>query len=149
LWVSGVLLWAYVVMGIFTTTPLPFTDKHLPVAEGTAFLSVMVAALGAGFLSVRRSLVLSAGEPGPRAGGIALGAISFWFLFVLVAIAFGSAGFQESFITLLLVLVSAAAVWNGRRLTNRGSRDPNASRLLAIGCWIGAVVVTLMALSVR
>jgi hypothetical protein len=150
LWVSGVLLWAYVVMGIFTTTRLPFTANRVPLPEEMAFVLVVAAYACAGVLAVQRSLVMADGESGRRAGGIAAGAIGFWILFVFVAMVLAVLGFPEGLVSFILVLWSAFAVVYGRRLTDRGTLpNPNRNRVVTFGLWIGAAVVSLVALLSR
>lgn len=150
LWVAGVLLWAYVVMGILTTTRLPFTAKRLPLSEGTAFILVIAAYASAGVLAVRRSLVISDGESGRRAGGIAAGAIGFWMSFVVGAMVLAALGFPEPLVTFLLILWSGFSVWLGRRLTNRAAPiGPDQNRVVTFALWIGAAVVSLVALLAR
>jgi hypothetical protein len=150
LWVAGVLLWAYVVMGILTTTRLPFTSKRMPLSEGTAFVLVIAAYAAAGVLAVQRSLAISDGDSGRRAGGIAAGAIGFWMLFVFGALVLAVLGFPEPLVTFLLILWSGFAVWFGRRLTNRAALpSPGQNRVVTIGLWVGAAVVSLVALLAR
>ncbi len=150
LWVAGVLLWAYVVMGIFTTTRLPFTAKRLPMPEETALVLVIAAYATAGVLAVRRSLAVADGESGRRAGVIAAGAIGFWMLFVFAAMVLAMLGFPEGLVSFFLILWSGFAVWRGRRLTNRSTLpDPGENRVVTIAMWIGAVVASLVALLAR
>jgi hypothetical protein len=150
LWVAGVLLWAYVVMGILTTTRLPFTAKRMPLAEGTAFLLVLVAYASAGVLAVQRSLVVAQGDSRRRAAGIAAASLGLWLSSVFAAIFVAMFGFPEPLVTFLLVLWSGVAVWFGRRLTNRGAPPPvEQNRVVTIGLWIGAAVMSLVALLAR
>lgn len=149
LWVGGVLLWAYVVMGILTTTPLPFTAKRTPLDEGTAVLFVIAAFTTAGVIAVRRSLVVANGASAPRAGGIAASAVSLWILFVFGAMVLALLGFPEALVTFLLILWSLFAVLLGYRLTNRGLPRPDRDRVVTFGVWIGAVILSLMALLSR
>jgi hypothetical protein len=150
LWVAGVLLWAYVVMGILTTTRLPFTAKRLPLSEGTAFALVIAAYASAGVLAVRRSLAIADGESGRRAGGIAAGAIGFWMSFVVGAMVLAALGFPEPLVTFMLILWSGFAVWLGRRLTNRAAPIvPDQNRVVTFALWIGAALVSVVALLAR
>jgi len=150
LWVAGVLLWAYVVMGILTTTRLPFTARRVPLPEGTALVLVIAAYASAGVLAVQRSLAILDGDSGRRAGGIAAGAMGFWMLFVFGAMVLALLGFPEALVTFILILWSGVAVWLGRRLTNRAALpNPDRNRVVPIGLWIGAVVVSLVALLAR
>jgi hypothetical protein len=145
-----VLLWAYVVMGVFTTTRLPFTAKRVPLPEETALVLVIAAYASAGVLAVRRSLAVADGESGRRAGGIAAGAIGFWMLFVFGAMVLAMFGFPEGLVTFLLIVWSGFAVWLGRRLTNRAALpNPDQNRVVTIGLWIGAAVASLVALLAR
>lgn len=148
LWVSGVLTWAYVVMGILTTTR--FGPKRLPLGEGAAVFWVLAAAGSAGYFAVQRSLaVTQGGAIGPRAGRIVSGALLIWLLFLIAAIVIGQVGDVDGFMTLFLAVGGGAAVWFGRRLTDRGSAVPGRPRHVAIGCWIGATVVTVVAMLLR
>jgi hypothetical protein len=137
-------------MGILTTTRLPFTAKRLPLDEATALVLVVVAYASAGVVAVRRSLVILDGDSGRRAGGIAAGAIGFWMLFVFGAMVIALIGFPEPLVTFLLMPWSGFAVWLGRRMTNRGTLpDPDHNRAVTIGLWIGAAMVSIVALLAR
>jgi hypothetical protein len=146
LWVGGVLMWSYVVMGIFTTTRLG--PKHLPLGEGAAIFWVLVLSSAAGHFAVRRSLTATSGGVALRTATIALGALSLWLLLLVSAILAGQVA-GDGPVSLLLSLGSAAIVWRGRILTNRGSSNLEEPRLLRTACWIGAALVTAVALLVR
>lgn len=147
LWVSGVLLWAYVVMGIFTTSR--FGPNRRPLGEGAAAFWVLVAWVGTALLALQRSLFATGGRPSARAAVIGIGSFALWVCFVAVAVVLGQLGFPDDFVSLFLVVVGAALAWYGRRSTNGSRGFSGENRLVAALLWIGAAVVTFAALVVR
>lgn len=146
--VFGVMLWSYVVFGQFTTSWLP---GGAPLGEGTAVFFVFVASVVAWVLAVRRSLVVSVrGQQGIAGRAIRIGVLAWawWLVTVVLASLFGQASGKnlDGPITGLLVLLSAFAVVQGRRLT-LPERPPltQRERVIARLLWAGAAAMTLAA----
>jgi hypothetical protein len=152
LWVFGVAMWAFVVMGELATSYGPDKQGFL-VGEGTAALVVFGATVGAWGLGLRRSLVSSPTRTTSRAAGraVAVAALAFllWGFVTVLAAAFGESARAnpDGKITVTLALLAGAAAVAGRRLAGLhryvGSpRDRTVARVL----WIGAALVSIVAL---
>jgi hypothetical protein len=147
--VFGVLLWAFVSFGQFTTSWF----SGAPLDEGTAIAFVTLATLSALFFATqksRRALPVE-GTRGfvVRAARIGIVALLFWGLVILVATVIGSASMGRSAdvpIVSSLWVVAAAAVVAGPRLTLPLPQRPlvTPARSLGIGAlWFGAAALTL------
>jgi hypothetical protein len=146
LWVSGVLLWAYVVMGIFTTSR--FGPNRLPLGEGAAVFWTLAAYATASIFASQRSLSVTPGRSRPRAALIAVGGVVCWFFVVVAATVVAQFGIPDFVLTPVLVIASGVLVWMGRRATSGSRRLPDDNRMVTVGLWIGATVLTLTALVV-
>jgi hypothetical protein len=148
----GVTLWSYVVMGQLVTTYAP--GKHsLLMGEGTAVLFVLVASFVAWLVAVRRSLVAA---PAPGTGGRVARAVIVGMLASMswctvgagAAVAGKSAAKNaDGTITVMLLVVSIAALVYGRRLSPAPDSQPTQrARVVGRVVWTGAAVLTLIAL---
>jgi hypothetical protein len=148
----GVTLWSYVVMGQLVTAYAP--GKHsLLMGEGTAVLFVLVASFVAWLLAVRRSLVAS---PAPGTGGRVaravivgmLASMSWCTVTAGAAIAGKSAAKNaDGSITVMLLVVSIAAIVYGRRLSPApDTQSSQRARVIGRVLWTGAALLTLVAL---
>jgi hypothetical protein len=148
----GVTLWSYVVMGQLVTTYAP--GRHsLLVGEGAAVLFVLVASFVAWLVTVRRSLVAS---PAPGTGGRVaravvvgmLASMSWCTVTAGAAVAGKSAAKNaDGTITVMLLVVSIAALVYGRRLSPAPDAQPSQrARVVGRVLWTGAALLTLVAL---
>jgi hypothetical protein len=150
--VLGVTLWSYVVMGQLVTSYAP--GKHsLLLGEGTAVLFVLVASFVAWLVAVRRSLgAAPASDIGARvARAVVVGmlaSMSWCTLTAGAAVAGKSAAKNaDGAITVMLLVVSIAALLYGRRLSPAPDAPPTQrARVVARALWTGAAVLTLVAL---
>jgi hypothetical protein len=146
--VFGVLLWAYVVFGQYTTS---WFQGSAPMGEGAAFFFVFVATAVAWAFAVRRSLVVPvAGQYGLAGRAMSIGflALAWCFITVVLAAVFGQASGKniDWLITMVLVVVSVIAEIQGRRVT-LPTRPPRTQRerMVAALLWAGAGAMTLAA----
>ena len=148
----GVTLWSYVVMGQLVTTYAP--GKHsLLMSEGTAVLFVLVASFVAWLVAVRRSLAAS---PAPGAGGrvaraviVGMLASMSWCTVTAGAAMAGKSAAKnaDGSITVMLLVVSIAAIVYGRRLSPAPDAQPTQrGRVIGRVLWTGAALLTLVAL---
>jgi hypothetical protein len=153
LWVFGVAMWAFVVMGQLATSYGPGKQGFL-LGEGTAGLFVFGATVGAWGVGLRQSLASTPAQSTSRAVGRALGvaAIAFllWGLVTIFAAAFGESTHVnlDGKITVTLALVAGGAAFAGRRMAglhrqHRTPRDRTVGRVL----WIGAALLSIVALA--
>jgi hypothetical protein len=148
----GVTLWSYVVMGQLVTTYGP--GKHsLLLGEGTAVFFVLVASFVAWLVAVRRSLVASptSGTGGRVARAVIVGmlaSMSWCTVTAGVAVAGKSAAKNaDGTITVMLLVVSIAALVYGRRLSPAPDAQPTQrARVVGRVLWTGAALLTLVAL---
>jgi hypothetical protein len=148
----GVTLWSYVVMGQLVTTYAP--GKHsMLMGEGTAVLFVLVASFVAWLVAVRRSLVAS---PAPGTGGrvaraviVGMLASMSWCTVTAGAAMAGKSAAKnaDGTITVMLLVVSIAALVYGRRLSPAPDTQPTQrARVIGRVLWTGAAFLTLVAL---
>jgi hypothetical protein len=140
------LLWAFVVIGTFTTSWL---SGGAPLAEGVAIVLVAMATAGAWTHAVRQSRTVPAqGLGGLLRRSVVVGALAFgmWGLLVTFATLAGKASSAniDGYVTTCLLVVVAIAAVAGRRFTMpvRPARTPARSVALA-AFWIGVALVTL------
>jgi phosphoglycerol transferase MdoB-like AlkP superfamily enzyme len=146
--VFAALLWAYVVMGTFTTS---WMSGIAPLGEGVATLLVALATVTALFRAVRRSRSVPTKGPGGlvlRTVAVGLLAFVLWVLLMIVAIAVGavSATNVDAFMMAGLLVVAAFAARSGHRLT--GAQSPANLRALSfpvVAFWLCVAAVTLAA----
>jgi hypothetical protein len=148
--VTGVLLWAFLVMGELTTSYAP--GKHsMLVGEALAVVFVLGTSAAAWRAAMLRNLA-SAIAPGPaaayaRSAIVAVGAIVLWWLVVVCATSLGKAGSKnlDGPITLFLLIASVAAALGGRRLAalNGPALTPRR-RTISQLLWAGASLITLV-----
>ena len=153
LWVFGVAMWAFVVMGELTTSYGPGKHDFL-VSEGMAGLFVFGVTLGAWGVALRRSMATAPAKSTARAvtrgAGAALLAFLLWCFATLFAAALGSSSAEnlDGKITVLLAVVAGLAAFAGRRLAglHRLDKTPR-DRALSRALWVGAALVTIVALA--
>ena len=151
-WTFGVLLWAFVAMGALVTMSKPGGGGPL-VEEGIGVTFVIVAALVALVVSVRRSLEAAPTSGRAAAAGrsviVVLLAVPAWFIVTMIAGAVGRSATKnlDTPITIVLLGVGAAAVFGGRRLLGVGRTvRTSQQRVIAGALWMIGVLVTLAAL---
>jgi hypothetical protein len=144
--VFGVLLWAFVVMGEFTTS----WNSGAPLEEGTAIVLVVLATLTAWVFAMQGSTRVRPAHGTPRLIGRSLlvGLVAFllWCLFVVMAAAVGKASSKSPDVAIasFLIVVAALAARAGPRLTTRERPPPTrARRAGGAVLWIGVAMVTL------
>jgi hypothetical protein len=148
----GVTLWSYVVMGQLATTYAP--GKHsLLLGEGTAVLFVLVASFVAWLVAVRRSLVASPapGTSGRVARAVVVGMLASmsWCTVTAGASVAGKSAAKnaDGTITVMLLVVSIAAILYGRRLSPAPGGEPTQrARVFRRVLWTGATLLTLVGL---
>jgi hypothetical protein len=150
-WTFGVLLWAFVAMGVLTTLNGPGGRGPL-VEEGLGVAFVLVATLGALVVAVRRSLVAAPtrGMVGTVVRGVvvALLAAPAWLIVTMIAAAVGKASAKnlDTPITIALLCLGGAAVLTARKLLGTGGHGATSQqRIIAGALWTVAVVVTVAA----
>lgn len=149
--VSGVLLWAFVIMGELTTSYAP--GKHgMLVGEALAVVFVLATSAAAWGVALRRNLAVSPASSDvstyARGAGLALLALLSWLLVVYMATAFGKSASKnlDGPIPLLLLIVSVAAALGGRRLAGlNGPASTARQRLVRRLLWAGASLLTFAA----
>jgi hypothetical protein len=153
LWTFGVVLWSYVVMGQLVTSYAP-GGRSLLLGEGAAVFFVLVASFVAWLLAVRRSLLAqpASGTAGRLARAVILGMLASmsWCTVTAGAAVAGKSAAKnaDGSITVLLLVVSIAALLYGRRLSARRDVDTTSQRARALSriAWAGAALLTLVAL---
>jgi hypothetical protein len=144
LWLFGALLWAYVVAGelvVRSSFPEPLGWLGLMFVLGTTW-----------FFAIERSFVEDPPVPNERAKRVFVplaAAIGLWLATLILSTVIGATtpGDLDGLITVGLWLFSLAPFFVGRRMT--GTQHPAidpSRRPLAILLWIGATLVTLVAL---
>jgi len=142
----GVLLWAFVVIGTFTTSWL---SGGAPLGEGAAKGLVAVVVLVAWTLAVRRSRsVPMRGRRGliTRSAAVGLLALALWGSLVSLTTVVGKASTAnvDPFVTAFLLIAAAVAVFSGHRMTMAvRSERTRGRRLAVVALWVGVAVVTL------
>ena len=149
--VSGVLLWAFVVMGELTTSYAPGKHQML-VGETLAVVFVLATSAAAWSVALRRSLATIAPATPlatyARGGFIALVAIAMWMAVIFCATVLGKAGSKsmDGPITMMLLILSVAAALGGRRLAGlHGKAATSRQRWVARLLWTGASLVSFVA----
>jgi hypothetical protein len=144
----GAMLWAYVVMGTFTTSWL---SGSAPLREGFAVMGVVFVTVCAWIFALRRSRpdpARAARGPVARSAAIGLAALGLWVLCVLLAILLGIAIPAPGFIEAVLLIVAGVAAFVGHRWTAPPGPPPPLSpgrRAATAAMWIGIAIVTLSA----
>jgi hypothetical protein len=144
---SGALLWAFVVMGTFTTSWL--SGGSAPLSQWVAALLVLGVTVGACRSAERRSRGMPiAGVNGPFGRFLVVGlvAIALWAAIVTLATVVGRASDANLDVLIAAALLGAslAAVIVGDRMLGR-TRLPRASgrQALVLAAWLGIGMVTL------
>ncbi|HWA77913.1 MAG TPA: hypothetical protein VG937_36515 [Polyangiaceae bacterium] len=144
LWLFGALLWAYVIAGeLVVRSGFP---------EPLGWLGVLFVLGVTWFFAIERSFVEDPPAPNERlkrALSPLVAALGLWIATLIVSTLIGatSRGDLDGLITVGLWLLSLAPFFGGRRMT--GNRRPPidpSRRPLGILLWIGAALVTLVAL---
>jgi len=145
--VSGVSLWAFVVMGTYTTSWLPGGDA--PLGAGFAVLLTACATIGALVVTVRRSQTVPS-EVGQGSFGrfvsVGLVGFAFWSLAVLLGTFVGreSAANVDLAVAFGLLVVSGAAIFMGDRMLGREVRRKSSTRrIFVLAAWLGIGLLTL------
>ncbi len=146
--VLGVLLWAFVVFGQFTTSWM----FGAPLGQGTAVVAVVSLTLVALAFAVRRSRDAVAPRTTARlvARSVGIALLAFLFFVGCVMSATAANGVlsrgHDFLIALGLVLVSLAAAIFGPRLTSSAPLPrTHRQRSLLVGMWLAGVLLTLVA----
>jgi hypothetical protein len=146
--VFAALLWAYAVIGTFTTS---WISGSAPLGEGVAVLLVAATAGAALAQAVRRSRSIPANGTGGligRAVAVGLLAIVMWGLVVILAIVFASAipANVDAVVMTSFLVIAAMAARTGHRMTGAAP----AARLRTMSfpvfaLWLGVAAATLVA----
>jgi hypothetical protein len=152
LWVSGVSMWAFLVMGELTTSYGP-GKRDLLIGEGLANAFFFGAAVAAWVYALRQMMVTPPARrlASTAARAVAVAALAFvmWLVVAIAAIIVGESSRKnlDGKITVTLMLLAAAAAFGGLRMTGfrRGESTPGA-RKAWLAIWFGAAVFTLVAL---
>jgi hypothetical protein len=151
LWVFGVSMWAYLVMGELTTSYGP-GKRDLLVGEGLAAMLVLAAGITAWVYALRRMMASrpARGMAHAAARAVAVAALSFvmWLLVTIAATIVGEISRKDldGKITVTLLLLAAAAAFGGRRMTRVQVGDDVGARKTWLAIGIGAGVLTLVTL---
>jgi hypothetical protein len=148
--VFGVLLWAFLIMGELTTSYAP--GKHgMLVGEALAVVFVMATSAAAWRLALLRSLEASPASSRimMQMRGAMLAVVPFfgWLLVLFCAAAAGKSASKnmDGPITSLLLILSVASALGGRRMA--GLRGPTSTRQRVITrlLWTGTALLTFVA----
>jgi hypothetical protein len=151
LWVFGVSMWAFLVMGELTTSYGP-GKRDLLVGEGLAAMLVLGTGIAAWVYAIRRML---ASRPArgivhgaARAVAVAVLAFIMWFLVTIAATIVGESSRKnlDGKITVALILLAAAAAFGGRWMTRVQAGGGTGARKAWWAIGIGAGVLTLVTL---
>lgn len=143
LWMAGVLLWAYVVVGRL------IVSHGFP--EGVGAIIVLMSFATAAYFSLEQSRVVDPPEPGGARARIAqavLLAIGLFLGGVALAIMVGLTSHDDldEPLTYVLLLFSLAGIIFGKRATSDKSvRRDLQRRALSAFLWLGGALVTLLA----
>ena len=152
LWVFGVSMWAFVVMGELATSYGP--GKHdLLVGEGLAGTFVFCAAIASWAYALRRMMVSPPARGlvhgAARAVAVAFLAFVMWLVVTIAAIIAGEASRKnvDGKVTVTLLLLAGAAAYGGWWMSGRrrGESTPGA-RKAWLAVLSGAAVLTLVTL---
>jgi hypothetical protein len=153
LWVFGVAMWSFVVMGQLATSYGPDKRDFL-VSEGVASLFVFLASVGAWGVGLRLSLAETpATSPGLGAlRGITSAFLAFllWGAVTLFAAVAGSSSRDsaDGKITVILTVLAGVSAYAGWRLAGLRTRAPTPRhRTVARVIGIVAALVTIVALA--
>jgi hypothetical protein len=144
LWLFGTALWAYVIVGQLVVAqdfPEPLGAVGVLFAFGVAW-----------YFAIELSFAADPPPPHARSSRILLPAaiaFSFWFGTAVIAALIGASGAgSDAPLTVGLWLFSLVPFFIGRRMTHPGWRPPadTARRVVGVLLWVGAVLVTLVAL---
>ena len=149
--VFGVLLWAFLIMGELTTSYAPGRHGML-VGEALAVVFVMATSAAAWRAALLRSLEASpASSPiAMQARGALLAVVPFvlWLFVVFCATALGKSVSKnmDGPITLLLLITSVASALGGRRMAGlRGPASSTRQRVITRLLWVGGGLLTFVA----
>jgi hypothetical protein len=151
LWVFGVSMWAYLVMGELTTSYGP-GKRDLLIGEGLAAMLCLGAGIAAWVYAIRRMMAsrTARGIVHGAARAVAVAALSFimWLLVTIAATIVGEISRKnlDGKITVTLMLLAAAAAFGGRRMTRVQVGDNAAARKTWLAIGIGAALLTLVTL---
>jgi hypothetical protein len=151
LWVFGVSMWAFLVMGELTTSYGP-GKRDLLVGEGLAAVLVLGAGIAAWVYALRRMLDLQparrVGRSAARAIAVAVLAFIMWFVVTTIATIVGDSSRKnlDGAITVTLMLLAAAAAFGGWWTTRARIGGSAGTRRAWWAIAIGAAVLTLVAL---
>jgi hypothetical protein len=149
--VFGVLLWAFLIMGELTTSYGP--GKHgMLVGEALAVAFVLATSAAAWGAALRRSFATTPPSSPmatyARGAFVAVLALVLWLLVLFCATALGKAASKslDGPITTVLLIVSVAAALGGRRKAGLGgAASTSRQRLIARLLWAGAGLLTFVA----
>jgi hypothetical protein len=146
--VFGVMLWAFVVAGQYTTSWMTGT----PLNQGVAAMFVLVTTCIAWIASIRQSRIAVAPRSMAHLFGRVIGVSALSFLFfilaVFVATVAGSAASRnhDFFIAFMLVVLATVAATLGPRLTSRIRLErTHRTRVALTLMWIAGALLTLVA----
>jgi hypothetical protein len=152
LWVFGVSMWAFLVMGELATSYGP-GKRDLLVGEGVAVTFVFVAGLAAWAYALRRMMASPPARGlvhgAARAVAVAFLAFVMWAVVTIAAIIVGEGSRRnvDGKVTVTLMVVAAAAAAGGWRMAGaHGSEAIRRSRRAWLAIGVGATVLTLVAL---
>ncbi|HXK20795.1 MAG TPA: hypothetical protein VNG33_23450 [Polyangiaceae bacterium] len=151
LWTYGTLLWAYLVLGQYTTDHLPLTSPEVPLGGVTAALLFMLCSFTALGLSLRASRPIPT-RFGPLFRGVAIFFLTLfaWWGTLLLSLGIGSSfrSNPDGPVTLTLFAFAVVSVALGRKLSrpHDWTRTPEQRRLV-IAIWVAAVLLSLPALT--
>jgi hypothetical protein len=149
-WTYGVVLWAYVVLGQYTTDVAPWTSRDVPLGGGAAALLFILC----GALALWRSIAVSSPLPSRYPNAVRalvtfVVTILLWcssLLIVCMLVGISGANSDVPF-RLLLFVASLVALFFGRKWSRpQGIKLPREQRALVITLWVGAVLASLPAL---
>lgn len=149
--VFGVLLWSFLVMGELTTCYAPGRHGML-VGEALAVVFVMATSAAAWRAALLRSLEASppSSPIAAQARGTLLAVVPFvlWLIVLFCATALGKSASKnmDGPITSLLLIASVASALGGRRIAGlRGAASTRRQRVVAGLLWAGAALLTFVA----
>jgi hypothetical protein len=151
LWVFGVSMWAFLVMGELTTSYGP-GKRDLLVGEGLAAMLVLGAGIAAWVYALRRMMVLRPARGivhnAARAAAVAALAFIMWFVVAIAATIVGESSRKnlDGTITVMLMLLAAAAAFGGWWMTRVPGDRRGGTRKAWWAIGIGAAVLTLVTL---
>ncbi len=146
--VFGVLLWAFLIMGELTTSYAPGRHGML-VGEALAVVFVLATSGAAWGVAMRRSLEASPNPMAVYARGALLAVVplALWLFTLFCATALGKSGSKnmDGPITSLLLVASVAAALGGRRMAGlRASAASPRQRVVTRLLWVGAGLLTFV-----